>query len=82
VGQVSRPHPLSIDSPDHVYEIEVDGAPTLRCSLVLGITGVDHADMGCLATAVHAVHGIPALVAAPSALLDPAEVCDFVGTLL
>ena len=40
------------------YEIEFDGAPTLRCNLVLGTQGENHTEMGCLATAMHAVHAV------------------------
>jgi hypothetical protein len=62
------------------YEIEFDGAPTLRCSLLLGTKGEDHTDMGCLATAMHAVHAIPSVRAAPPGLLDLADVA-FVGRI-
>jgi hypothetical protein len=61
------------------YEIEFDGAPTLRCNLVLGIKGEDHTHMGCLATAMHAVHAIPVVHAAPPGVLDLAELTDFTG---
>jgi hypothetical protein len=62
------------------YEIEFDGAPTLRCNLVLGTKGEDHTEMGCLATAMHAVHAIPAALAAEPGVLDLADV-NFVGGL-
>ncbi len=62
------------------YEIEFDGAPTFRCHLELGINGEDHNDMGCLATAMHAVHAIPVVRAAPSGLLDLADMPVFAGT--
>jgi hypothetical protein len=52
------------------YEIEFDGEPTMRCRLVLGTQGEDHSAMGCRATAMHAVHSIPAVLAAPPGLLD------------
>jgi hypothetical protein len=61
------------------YEIEFDGAPTFRCNLVLGIQGEDHTDMGCLATAMHAVHAVPVVHAAPPGLLDLADMPPFVG---
>ncbi|MDG4667911.1 dihydrodipicolinate reductase [Mycobacterium sp. 236(2023)] len=56
------------------YEIEFDGAPSLRCNLVLGIAGEDHTEMGCLATAMHAVHAVPLALAAPPGVLDLADV--------
>jgi hypothetical protein len=62
------------------YEIELDGAPTLRCNLVLGTRGEDHTDMGCLATAMHAVHAIPVVRAAPPGLLDLADLPSFTGS--
>jgi hypothetical protein len=55
------------------YEIEFDGAPSLRCNLVLGINGEDHTEMGCLATAMHAVHAVPLVHAAPPGVLDLAD---------
>jgi hypothetical protein len=61
------------------YEIEFDGAPTLRCNLVLGTQGEDHTDMGCLATAMHAVHAIPVVRAAPPGILDLADLPVFGG---
>jgi hypothetical protein len=63
------------------YEIAFGGAPTLRCNLVLGTNGEDHTEMGCLATAMHAVHAIPAVRAAPPGVLDLADVPTFVGRL-
>lgn len=61
------------------YEIELDGAPTMRANLVLGTQGEDHTDMGCLATAMHAVHAIPVVHAAAPGVLDLADVREFVG---
>jgi hypothetical protein len=46
---------------------------------VLGTQGEDHTDMGCLATAMHAVHAIPVAHAAAPGVLDLADVRDFVG---
>lgn len=62
------------------YEIEFGGAPTLRCNLVLGIEGEDHTVMGCLATAMHAIHAIPTVRAAGPGILDLADVA-FVGSV-
>ena len=61
------------------YELEFDGAPTMRCSLVLGTAGEDHSEMGCLATAMHAVHAIPAVTAAPPGVIDLADTVPFIG---
>jgi hypothetical protein len=63
------------------YHIEFGGAPSLRCSLELGIHGEDHTEMGCLATAMHAVHAIPSVRAASPGVLDLADVTTFVGRL-
>ena len=63
------------------YHIEFGGAPSLRCSLELGIYGEDHTEMGCLATAMHAVHAIPSVRAAGPGVLDLADVTTFVGRL-
>jgi hypothetical protein len=59
------------------YEIEIDGEPSMRCRLVLGIHGEDHTAMGCRATAMHAIHSIPAVVAAPAGVLDLAAFTGF-----
>ena len=61
------------------YEIEFAGEPTLRCNLVLGVAGEDHTEMGCLATAMHAVHAIPVVRDAPPGILDLADVPEIVG---
>jgi len=63
------------------YHIEFAGAPSLHCSLELGIHGEDHTEMGCLATAMHAVHAIPSVRAAGPGVLDLADVTTFVGRL-
>lgn len=62
------------------YEIEFGGSPTLRCNLALGIEGEDHTEMGCLATAMHAIHAIPTVRAADPGILDLADVA-FVGSI-
>jgi hypothetical protein len=64
------------------YHIELGGAPSLRCSLELGIHGEDHTEMGCLATAMHAVHAIPSVRAADAVVLDLADITNFVGRLI
>jgi len=61
------------------YEIEFDGAPTLRCNLVLGTTGEDRTEMGCLATAMHAVHAIEFVTASPPGVMDLAETASISG---
>jgi hypothetical protein len=60
------------------YEIEFDGAPSLRCSLVLGTAGENRTEMGCLATAMHAVHAIPAVRAARPGLLDVIDLATII----
>lgn len=61
------------------YELELDGVPSIRCHLLLGIHGEEHSHMGCWATAMHAVHAIPAVIAAPPGLLDLATFTRFVA---
>jgi hypothetical protein len=63
------------------YHIEFSGAPSLRCSLELGIHGEYHTEMGCLATAMHAVHAIPSVRSAGPGVLDLADVTAFTGRL-
>lgn len=55
------------------HVIEFDGAPSLRCNFVLGIAGEDHTDMGCLTTAMHAVHAIRVIRSALAGVLDLAD---------
>jgi 2,4-diaminopentanoate dehydrogenase len=50
----------------------------MRCSSVLGTHGEDHTEMG-LARAMHAVHTISVVRAAPPGVLDLADVAGFVG---
>jgi len=53
----------------------------LRGNLVLGTKGEDHTEMGCLATAMHAIHAIPGVRAAPPGVLALAEGTSFTGRL-
>jgi hypothetical protein len=64
------------------YEIEFDGAPSMRLQLLLGIKGEDHTDMGCLATAMHAVHAIPVVLAASEGVKDLADLPPFTGRIV
>jgi 4-hydroxy-tetrahydrodipicolinate reductase len=57
---------------DTVYRIEVAGRPAQRCEIALDyVEGEEH---GLIATAMRAVNGIPATVAAAPGLLGPNEV--------
>ena len=64
------------------YEIEFDGAPSMRLQLLLGIKGEDHTDMGCLGTAMHAVHAIPVVRGASSGIKDLADLPPFTGSIV
>jgi hypothetical protein len=64
------------------YEIEFDGAPSMRLQLLLGIKGEDHTDMGCLATAMHAVHAIPVVLTAAAGVKDLADLPPFTGKIV
>ena len=46
------------------YEVTFEGEPNMRLHLVIGSHGEDHAEQGCLATAMHAINAMPAVVAA------------------
>lgn len=62
------------------YEIAYRGSPNMRCHLLIGDEGVeDHAELGCLATAMHAINAIPRVVAAEPGLYDLSTIPDFVG---
>jgi hypothetical protein len=61
------------------YEIVFEGEPNMRCHLVLGQSDEDHAAQGCLATAMHAINAIPAVLAASPGLHDLSTIAPFVG---
>lgn len=60
------------------YEICYEGEPNMRCHLVLGAAGEDHAEQGCLATAMHAINAIPAVLDAQPGLYDLSRIESFV----
>jgi 2,4-diaminopentanoate dehydrogenase len=60
------------------YEICYEGEPNMRCHLVLGAAGEDHAEQGCLATAMHAINAIPAVLDAQPGLYDLSSIESFV----
>lgn len=71
---------LAPDWPTEIgYEIVFEGEPDMRCHLTIGAAGADHAAEGCLATAMHAINAIPAIVAAQPGLYDLSSISGFVG---
>jgi 2,4-diaminopentanoate dehydrogenase len=64
------------------YEITYEAEPNMRCHLVIGAAGEDHAEQGCLATAMHAVNAIPAVIAVAPGLYDLSSITPFVGALM
>jgi 2,4-diaminopentanoate dehydrogenase len=63
------------------YEVVFEGEPNMRFNLVIGSAGEDHAEQGCLATAMHAINAIPAIVASEPGLYDLSTIAPFVGNL-
>lgn len=62
---------LAPDWPTEIgYEVVLEGEPNLRLHLVIGSHDEDHAEQGCLATAMHAINAIPAVMAAGPGLYD------------
>ena len=62
---------LAPDWPTEIgYEVTFDGEPNLRLHLVIGSHDEDHAEQGCLATAMHAINAIPTVIAAEPGLYD------------
>ncbi|MCG7581167.1 dihydrodipicolinate reductase [Mycolicibacterium sp. OfavD-34-C] len=61
------------------YEVTFSGEPNLRCHLVIGSHGEDHAQQGCLATAMHAINAIPAVMAADPGVYDLSTIGPFVA---
>lgn len=70
---------LAPDWPTEIgYEVTFDGEPNMRFHLVIGSRDEDHAEQGCLATAMHAINAIPAIVAAAPGLYDLSTIAPFV----
>ncbi|KUI04814.1 hypothetical protein [Mycobacterium sp. IS-3022] len=71
---------LAPDWPTEIgYEVTFEGEPNLRLHLEIGYHGEDHAKQGCLATAMHAINAIPAVVAAEPGLYDLSTIAQFVA---
>jgi hypothetical protein len=60
------------------YEVSFEGEPNMRFHLVIGSHNEDHAEQGCLATAMHAINAIPAVVDAEPGLYDLSTIGPFV----
>jgi hypothetical protein len=56
------------------WTIEIEGEPSIRTRVDVGIHGEVHTDQGCLATAMHAVHAVPYVIDAEPGILTLAEV--------
>lgn len=70
---------LAPDWPTEIgYQVTFDGEPDMRLNLVIGSPDEDHAEQGCLATAMHAVNAIPAVVAAEPGLYDLSTIAPFI----
>ncbi|MGE2734196.1 dihydrodipicolinate reductase [Mycolicibacterium vaccae] len=59
------------------YEVTFGGQPSMRLHLVIGGPDDDHAEQGCLATAMHAVNAIPAVLSAEPGLHDLSTISAF-----
>lgn len=71
---------LAPDWPTEIgYEVTFEGEPNLRFHLVIGSHDEDHAEQGCLATAMHAINAIPAVLAAEPGLYDLSTIAPFVA---
>ncbi len=71
---------LAPDWPKKIgYEATFDGEPSMQLRLVIGSHGADHAEQGCLATAMHAINAIPAVIGAAPGLYDLSTIAPFVA---
>ncbi|OBH56734.1 dihydrodipicolinate reductase [Mycobacterium sp. E2479] len=71
---------LAPDWPTEIgYAVTVEGKPSMSLHLVIGSHGEDHAEQGCLATAMHAINAIPAVIAARPGLYDLSTIAPFVA---
>lgn len=70
---------LAPDWPTEIgYQVSFAGKPNLTMHLVIGGHDEDHAEQGCLATAMHAVNVIPAVRATAPGLHDLSTIESFV----
>jgi len=71
---------LAPDWPTEIgYEVTFSGEPNLHLRLVVGSHDEDHAEQGCLATAMHAINAIPSVIAAEPGLYDLSSIAPFVA---
>lgn len=56
------------------WTIELEGEPSIRAKIDVGIHGEVHTDQGCLATAMHAVHAVPYVISSATGILSLADV--------
>lgn len=71
---------LAPDWPTEIgYAVTFAGKPNMTFQLVIGSDGEDHAEQGCLATAMHAINAIPAVIAAEPGLYDLSTIAPFVA---
>lgn len=71
---------LAPDWPTEIgYEVTFEGEPNMRLHLVIGSHDEDHAEQGCLATAMHAINAIPSVIAAQPGLYDLSTIAPFVA---
>jgi hypothetical protein len=71
---------LAPDWPTEIgYEVTSNGEPNMRLHLVIGSHDEDHAEQGCLATAMHAINAIPVVLKAAPGLYDLASISPFVA---
>jgi 2,4-diaminopentanoate dehydrogenase len=61
------------------YAVTFEGKPNMSFHLVIGSHDEDHAEQGCLATAMHAINAIPAVIAAEPGLYDLSTIAPFVA---
>ena len=47
------------------WRVGIEGAPSMRMEATIAVNGEDENDQGCLGTAMHAIHAIPHVCAAP-----------------
>jgi 2,4-diaminopentanoate dehydrogenase len=56
------------------WQLLIEGAPSIAARIEIGIHGEVHTEQGCLATAMHAIHAVPYVIAAAPGILTLAEV--------
>lgn len=61
------------------WTVRIEGTPSMECKVNIGIHGEDHTDQAYCATAMHAIHAIPYVIAAKPGILTLGDITAVYG---